>query len=334
MPRENHLILAGDIGGTKSNIALFRVVGDKLSLVREQRFPSADYPGLNAILREFLGDSHPPILAAGFGIPGVVSNGRAKPTNLTWGVDAGEISAEFDVPHVVVLNDLAANAQGIAHLHADDFAVVQPGLHGATGNRCVVSPGTGLGQAGLFWDGHRHHVWACEGGHADFAPRNELEIALLEYLIKQFGHVSAERVVSGMGIENIYKFLRDTGRGSELPSVADEMKSRDAGAVISKHAEDGSCSMCAKTLDIFVGCLGAEASNMALKTMATGGVFLGGGIPVKLLHRIQSVSFMHAFNDKGRLSSLMEHIPVLVILNDQAALLGAAYSAMEKSHKK
>jgi len=331
MSSSSHLILAGDIGGTKSHIALFRVVGCKLSLVREQRYPSANYPGLNAILREFLGATPPPILAAGFGIPGVVSNGRAKPTNLSWGVDAGEISAEFDIPHVAVLNDLAANAHGIAQLHADDFAVVQEGIHGASGNRCVVSPGTGLGQAGLYWDGHRHHVWACEGGHSDFAPRNELEIALLEYLIKQFGHVSAERVVSGMGIENIYKFLRDTGRGTELTAVAEEMKSRDAGAVISKHAEDGSCPMCAKTLDIFVGCLGAEASNMALKTMATGGVFLGGGIPVKLLHRIQSVSFVHAFNDKGRLSSLMEHTPVLVILNDQAALLGAAHSALDKS---
>jgi glucokinase len=334
MPTQNHLILAGDIGGTKSHIALFHVIGGKLSLFREQRYPSSDYPELNAILREFLGPTPPPLLAAGFGIPGVVLNGRAQPTNLNWGVDAGDISSEFDVPHVGLLNDLAANACGITHLQANDFAVVQSGVHGATGNRCVVSPGTGLGQAGLYWDGHRHHVWACEGGHADFAPRNELEIALLEYLLKQFDHVSAERVVSGMGIENIYKFLRDTNRGSEIPVVAEEMKTFDSGAVISKHAEDGSCQMCAKTLDIFVSCLGAEASNMALKTMSTGGVFLGGGIPVKLLRRIQSTSFVHAFNDKGRLSSLMEHTPVLVILNDHAALLGAAYSALERSFTK
>jgi len=226
MPARPHLILAGDIGGTKANIALFHVVGSKLSLVREQRYPSAGYPGLNAILREFLADEHQPILAAGFGIPGVVSNGRAKPTNLSWGVDAEEISVEFGIPHVRVLNDLAANACGIAHLPAGDFAIVQRGAPHATGNRCVVSPGTGLGEAGLFWDGHRHHVWACEGGHTDFAPRNELEIALLEYLVKQFGHVSAERVASGMGIENIYKFLRETGRGTELPAVAQAMKPR------------------------------------------------------------------------------------------------------------
>ena len=331
MPARPHLILAGDIGGTKANIALFHVVGRKLSLVREQRYPSAGYPGLNAILREFLADEHQPILAAGFGIPGVVSNGRAKPTNLSWGVDAEEISVEFGIPHVQILNDLAANACGIAHLPAGDFAIVQRGAPHATGNRCVVSPGTGLGEAGLFWDGHRHLVWACEGGHTDFAPRNELEIALLEYLIKQFVHVSAERVASGMGIENIYKFLRDTGRGTELPAVAQAMKTENAGVVISRFADAGECPMCAKTLDIFVSCLGAEASNMALKTMATGGVFLGGGIPVKLLPHIQSVAFLHAFNDKGRLSSLMENTPVLVILNDQAALLGAAYSALEKS---
>jgi glucokinase len=271
------------------------------------------------------------VLAAGFGIPGVVNEGRAKPTNLTWGVDAAEIAAEFGIPHVAVLNDLEANAHGIAHLKASDFAVVQKGAPNSKGNRCVVSPGTGLGQAGLYWDGRKHHVWACEGGHADFAPRNELEIALLQYLIKQFGHVSAERVASGMGIENIYKFLRDTSRGVELPAVAEEMKNTDAGMVISKYANSGECPMCAKTIDIFVNCLGAEASNMALKTMSTGGVFLGGGIPAKLLSHIQSVTFLHAFNDKGRLSSVMENMPVLVILNDQAALLGAAYHALDKA---
>ncbi|MFM8830782.1 MAG: glucokinase [Spartobacteria bacterium] len=331
MPNSQHLILAGDIGGTKTNLALFGVAGNSLSILREQRFPSTGYPGLNAMIREFLGHDAPPVLAAGFGVPGVVSDGRAKPTNLTWGVDAAEIAGEFGIPHVMVLNDLEANAHGIAHLKASDFAVVQKGAPNAKGNRCVVSPGTGLGQAGLYWDGRKHHVWACEGGHADFAPRNDLEIALLQYLIKQFGHVSAERVASGMGIENIYKFLRDTGRGTELPAVAEKMKETDAGVVISKYANSGECPMCAKTLDIFVNCLGAEASNMALKTMSTGGVFLGGGIPAKLLSHIQSVAFLHAFNDKGRLSSVMENMPVLVILNDQAALLGAAYHALDKA---
>jgi len=331
VPARQHIILAGDIGGTKTDLALFGVAGNSLSIMREQRYPSTDYPGLNAMIREFLGHDAPLVLAAGFGVPGVVSDGRAKPTNLTWGVDAAEIAGEFEIPRVIVLNDLEANAHGIAHLKASDFAVVQKGAPNAKGNRCVVSPGTGLGQAGLYWDGRKHHVWACEGGHADFAPRNDLEIALLQYLIKQFGHVSAERVASGMGIENIYKFLRDTGRGTELPAVAAEMKETDAGVVISKYANSGECPMCAKTLDIFVNCLGAESSNMALKTMSTGGVFLGGGIPAKLLSHIQSVAFLHAFNDKGRLSSVMENMPVLVILNDQAALLGAAHHALDRA---
>ena len=321
-------ILAGDIGGTKANIATFRIVGRKLVSVRSQRHTSASYAGLNAILREYLAEDERPILAACFGVPGPVHNGRAKPTNLSWGVDAAEISAEFDIPHVAVLNDLEANAYGIPHLKAADFAVVQKGAPDAAGNRCVVSPGTGLGEAGMFWDGKRYHVWACEGGHTDFGPRGPLEIALLEYLMKQFGHVSAERVVSGMGIENIYKFLRETGRGKELPAVAAEIKVTDPNSVISRYADSGACPMCVQTLEIFVGCLGAEASNMALKTMATGGVYLGGGIPAKLLRRIQAVGFLHAFNDKGRLSSLMESTPVMVILNDQAALIGAAYHAL------
>ena len=323
------LILAGDIGGTKSNIALFNVVGGALEQVRSKRFPSSSYPGLNAMIREFLGEEKLPIRGACFGVPGVVHNGRARPTNLTWGVDADEIASEFSIPHVSVLNDLEANAYGISQLRIRDFAVIQQGALDAKGNRCVVSPGTGLGEAGLFWDGQRYRVWACEGGHADFAPRNELQIALLEYLMKQFGHVSAERIVSGMGIENIYKFLRETGRGRELPAVAAEMLAQDPNIVISRHADAGTCPMCVQTLEIFVGCLGAEASNMALKTMATGGVFLGGGIPAKMLPHIRSVAFLHSFNDKGRLSSLMENTPVLVILNEQAALLGAAGFAYE-----
>ena len=324
-------ILAGDIGGTKASLATFRVVGHELVLVRNQRYPSASYAGLNAILRDYLAEDERPILAAGFGIPGPVQDNRAKATNLSWGVDAAEIAAEFEIPHVVLLNDLAANAYGLSHLKPGDFTTIQKGAPDASGNRCVVSPGTGLGEAGLFWDGQQHHVWACEGGHADFAPRTELEIALLEHLVKQFGHVSVERVASGMGIENIYKFLRDTGRGKELPAVAAEMKATDPNRVISKYADSGACPMCMQTLEIFAACLGAEAGNMALKTMALGGVFLGGGLPAKLLPHLQNAGFLHAFNDKGRMASLMERIPVVVVMNDASALLGAGYYARERA---
>ncbi len=328
-PDPSHL-LAGDIGGTKTNLATFRLEGQKLALLRNERYHSADFPGLNSILREFLeNDRNPPPGAAGFGIPGAVKDGRAKPTNLTWGVDQAEISAEFGIPHVAILNDLAANAYGISQLGLADFAVIQAGSRNAAGNRCVISPGTGLGMAGLFWDGKRHRVWACEGGHADFAPRNELEIALLEYLIKRYGHVSAERVVSGLGIENIYEFLRDTERCKETPEVAREMLTESPGVVISRWDEKGTCPMCSQTVDIFVNCLGAESGNMALKAMATGGVYLGGGIPAKMLKRLIVGGFLHSFNDKGRLATITQEMPVKVILNDDAALLGAARYALD-----
>jgi glucokinase len=323
-------LLAGDIGGTKSNIAIFAVDGNHLVLQRSERYPSSDFPGLNAILREFL-EAGPeiPLLAAGFGVPGVVHDGQAKPTNLSWGVDAKTISAEFGIPYVGLLNDLAANAYGISQLKPKDFVTLQTGAPQPVGNRCIISPGTGLGQAGLFWDGRHHRVWANEGGHADFAPRNDLEIALLEHLIKRYGHVSCERVVSGMGIENVYEFLRDTGRGTELPAVAGAMLTESPGEVISHFADTGKCPMCVKTVEIFMGCFGAEAGNAALKAMAIGGVYLGGGIPVKMLHHLQGTSFLHAFNAKGRLSSLMQSMPVNVILNDDAALLGAARYALD-----
>lgn len=328
-------ILAGDVGGTKTNLALIRLVedanGEEMVIERTARFPSSSHPSLNAIIREFLAllPAPPKLACAGFGVPGPVEDGQAKPTNLSWGVDAAEIAEEFSIPKVEVINDLAANAYGIAELKPSDFASLVEGKPGAAGNRCVVSPGTGLGQAGLFWDGRRHRVWACEGGHSDFAPRNEVEIALLEFLIKKYGHVSAERVISGMGIENIYLFLRDSGRGKELPEVALARQTWDHGAVISEFANSGRCPMCVETIEIFVRCLAAECGNMALKSMALGGVFLGGGIPVKLLSHLQGIGFAHAFSDKGRLRPLLEEVPVRVILNDQAALLGAARYATD-----
>jgi glucokinase len=327
------LILAGDIGGTKTNLALFRVHSasgrELLVAERRQRFVSGAHPTLDAMLREFLGEAPPPLACAGFGVPGPVKNGRAMATNLTWGVDAEEIKAAFDIPEVSVLNDVAANAHGIAELAPTDFATVQEGAPDARGNRCVVSPGTGLGEAGLFWDGQRHRVWACEGGHTDFSARSEVENALLLYLQKIHGHVSMERVVSGLGLLNIYSFLRDTGRGRELPEVKEALQSGSAGQIITEYARRGACPMCQETLEIFISCLGAEAGNMALKAMATGGVYLGGGIPAKLLPEIQSTSFLHSFNHKGRLQGLMEDIPVRVILNEDAALLGAARHAAD-----
>jgi glucokinase len=202
-------------------------------------------------------------------------------------------------------------------------------LKSPAGNRCVVSPGTGLGEAGLFWDGKKYRVWACEGGHADFAPRSEIEVELLAYLQTRFGHVSNERIISGQGLTNIYAFLRDTGFCKQSIEVTEEMKAVDAARVITKYAESGKCPMCMQAVEIFAHCLAMEASNFALRAMATGGVYIGGGVPAKLLWKIKTPAFREAFNAKGRLEPLIEGIPLKVILNDQAALLGAARYALD-----
>ncbi|MFV0337910.1 MAG: glucokinase [Chthoniobacterales bacterium] len=327
---KSDLILAGDIGGTKTNLALFdlkAVQKGHFKILKNKRYPSGEFPSLLAILNEFLDGKTDEILAAGFGIAGPVEDGKVNPSNITWAVDSREIAEKLDLQSVALLNDLAANAYGISTLGAKDFETVQKGNPAAKGNCCIVSPGTGLGEAGLFWNGKAHDVWASEGGHSNFAPRNDLEIDLLQHLMKQFGHVSYERVASGIGIENIYRFLHDTGRGKELPEVAAAMQKESAGVVISRFDQAGTCPMCSQTLDIFTSCLGAECGNMALKSFATGGVYLGGGIPAKLIKRMKSAAFLHAFNEKGRMRSIMQEMPIKIILNDNAALFGAAKQA-------
>ncbi len=324
------LLLAGDVGGTKANLALFEQSKDgDLVLVRSKRYPSADFAGLNEIVAKFLAKTNDRVLGACFGVPGVVRNHRAQPTNLKWEIDGASLAADLKTNHVILLNDLAANAAGIAELADDHFESLQQGLAAPVGNRCIISPGTGLGEAGLFWDGARHRPWASEGGHGDFAPRSDLEVELLSYLQSRFGHVSIERVASGQGIPNIYAFLRDSGHGKERPEVLEAFKKGDPGQVIAKAAESGSCKMCAQTVEIFAHTLANEAANLALKTMATGGVYFGGGVPVKLLWKLRNPAFIADFNAKGRLESLMESMPVKVILNDDAALLGAARIAAD-----
>lgn len=321
------VIVAGDIGGTHTRLGLFLVEGNELRKIREERYPSASFPSLEAALARFL-EGQPAPLAAALGVPGAVHNGRARATNLPWVIEALSISSKFQIPRVTLLNDLAANALGISRLGSADILELQAGEPGAVGNRCVVSPGTGLGQAGLFWDGSRHQVWACEGGHADFAPLDEEAADLLAWLRRRLrGRVSVERVVSGSGLSNIYAFLRETGRYVETPEVAAEMTANGIGVAVSMF--DGRCPLCTATMDIFTRHLAAEAGNFALKAMALGGVYLGGGIPAKILPRLRRPEFLETFCAKGRMESLMRSMPVRVILNDQAALLGAAQAAME-----
>ncbi len=331
MPPETKLLLAGDVGGTKTNLAIFAMdeKAGHLQLLRNKRYVSVEFDSLNAIALRFLGKGDEKIHAACFGIPGPVHNNRAHPTNLKWEVDALTLRADLGITSVYLLNDLAANAYGITELAESDFFTVQDGLKNASGNRCIVSPGTGLGEAGLFWDGHKHRVWACEGGHSDFAPRSEIENELLAYLQTRFGHVSNERIISGQGLTNIYAFLRDTGKYPQVSEVAEEMKTNDIAKVITKYAEAGTCPMCMQTVEIFTHCLAMEAGNFALKAMATGGVYLGGGVPAKLLWKLKAPAFREAFNAKGRLEPLMEGMSIKVILNDQAALLGAARFALD-----
>ena len=325
------IVLAGDIGGTSARMAYFNIQDDRIVSVSPRVFPSAQFSGLVDLVEEFVSSRDEKADAACFSIAGAVRREHVFTPNLGWAVDAGEISRRFSIRDVHVINDLEANAYGIATLEQSDFAVLNRGLEDAAGNQAVVSAGTGLGEAGLYWDGSRYHPFATEGGHSDFAPRNRLEVDLFLYLLERFGRVSCERIVSGPGIYNIYQFLRDTGRGTESKEVAEEMKLGNRPAVISRFALAGACALCAQTLEIFISLYGAEAGNCALKVMATGGVFIGGGIAPKIIEKLKGPLFMETFAAKGRLRSLMESMPVRVILNDMTALRGAARYAVLKA---
>jgi glucokinase len=324
------MILAGDIGGTSTRLAFFAVQDGRLQAVVEKTYPSREYQGLEEVVRAFVSAHELAIAHACFGIAGPVRHGCVETPNLPWIVDAGHLAHELGVKTVDLLNDLEANAYGIAALEANDFVVLNHGAPNASGNAAVIAAGTGLGEAGLYWDGTQHHPFACEGGHADFAPQNELQVELLLYLRKKFGHVSWERVVSGPGLHNIYGFLRDTGRGEEPAWLVEAMRQKDPSAVISQAGLEGRSALCAQALDLFVLLYGAEAGNLALKIMATTGVFVGGGIAPKIIRKLQGPAFMEAFAAKGRFKWLLETIPVRVILNDKTALLGAArYAALQ-----
>ena len=323
------MILAGDIGGTSSRLAFFEAEKGRLSMVTERTYPSQKYKGLEEIAVAFAATQPARIEAACFGIPGPVRNGRAVTPNLAWVVDSNSLARELGLKSLKLINDLEANAHGVAALQPEDFVTLNPGAPDAQGNRTVISVGTGLGEAGMYWDGNCHHPFACEGGHVDFAPRNELETDLLHYLRAKFQRISYERVLSGPGLHLIYQFLRDTRRGEEPPALAKELQSADPSAAISVAGMEGRYDICVKALEMFVSFYGAEAGNLALKTMATGGVFVGGGIAPKIIKKLQGPTFMAAFVDKGRMRALLEAMPVRIIMNESTALLGAARCAAQ-----
>jgi glucokinase len=328
------MILAGDIGGTKTRVALFGRDGSgRLTLQTERSYPSREHESLEAIVALFLTQPAVGIEAATFGVAGPVRHGRCETTNLPWVIEAKSLAALVGLPKAGLINDLEANAWGLDELAPADLLSLNPGAPGAEGNSAIISAGTGLGEAGLYWDGRRSLPFATEGGHTDFAPKSDLEDDLLRFLRARYGRVSWERVVSGPGLVNIYEFLRDSGRFQENPAMAAAMaadnKQVDAAALISTTAQAGTCPLSSQALDLFVSLYGSEAGNLALKTMATAGVYIGGGIAPRIVERLRAGGFMEAFVSKGRMRTLLESMPVRVVLNDQSALLGAAHHAAE-----
>jgi glucokinase len=320
-------VLAGDVGGTKTSLAIFEVDGTRLEMLVLEKYPSQQYGSLDEIVRQFVEAQGHSCDWGSFGIAGPVRHGRAETTNLPWLVDAKRLTDELGFRKVWLMNDLEANAWGISALEEKDFCVLSKGKPDPTGNASIISAGTGLGQAGLYRDGEQLRPFASEGGHSDFAPNSDLEIALLQYLKRTYHHVSWERVVSGMGLVNIYDFLRDY-RGPETPAwLAEEMKAGDQAAVISRAAHERRCPVCTGTLELFAHLYGVEAGNHALKIMSTAGVYLGGGVAPKNLDYFRDGTFMSGFWSKGRMEPLMRDMPVKVILNDRTALYGPAVFA-------
>jgi glucokinase len=323
------MILAGDIGGTKVHLALYQFENGRLTSTRDHKYPAHEFGSLDEIVNDFFKDdaeTRKDVQAACFGCPGPVRNGRLKLTNLPWTLDARELQKSLSIEHIFLINDLEANGYGIPELAPEAIYTLHQMDPTAVGHRGLVSAGTGLGEALLIWDGDKKHTpIPSEGGHADFAARNDREIALLQYLRRTLnGRVSTERVVSGLGIKNIYAFLKDDQRMEEPAWLAERMRQEDPNAVIGQCGEDGSSELCAETLNLFVGCYGAEVGNVALKVLAMGGMYLGGGISPKILKTLENGVFLQAFLDKGRMSPLLESMPVRIILDDTCALLGAA----------
>jgi glucokinase len=321
------MILAGDVGGTKVHLALYDFINGKLKYTRDAKFPAKNYSGLEGIIKEFVGADK--ATAACFGVPGPVRDGRLRLTNLPWTIDSRELSADLGIEHVFLINDLEANGYGVAELAADQIYTLSEGDASQVGNRALMAAGTGLGEAMLIWNGRTHVPYPSEGGHADYAPRNEDEIDLLRFLRQKYnGRISFERVVSGMGLSGIYEFLREV-RGMEEPAwlAAKIAAVDDPNSVITEMALAAKSEICEKAIDMFVSAYGAEAGNLALKLLSVGGVYIGGGIAPRILEKLKDGTFIKAFTDKGRLSQLLINMPVRIILESRAALMGAAACA-------
>ena len=326
------MLLAGDVGATKTNLAIFSPERGPRAPLSEASFPSTRYDNLAAVVREFLNQVEQQVECAAPGVAGAVVGGRADITNLGWVVDEAQLQATLGLSSVRLLNDLVATANAVPLLEPSDVHVLNAGEAVPGGAIAVIAPGTGLGEAFLTWDGARYTPHASEGGHTDFGPTSSLELDMLRHLQERFGHVSYERVCSGQGLPNIYAYLKDSHFAPEPPWLAKQLATaEDPTPVIVAAALDGArpCPLCQATLRTFVSVLGAEAGNLVLKVLATGGVYLGGGIPPRILPALEEGAFMDAFRAKGRFAEFMERLPVRVILNPKVALLGAARYGLE-----
>jgi len=329
------MILSGEIGATRTRLAAFETEGNSLRRVVEKLYMSQEHGGLPAIITDFIRTEGIPVQSACFGVAGPVKRGRSKISNLPWTIDAGELAKQLKLKAVGLINDLEAYAYGIDALDSTDFVTLNDGSEDEEGNRAVISARTGLGTAGLYWDGFRHHPFACEGGHADFAPRNSLEMELLAYLQKKYGRVSCERILSGPGIKNIYDFLRNANKLDEPQWLREQMAAApDPPALISQLALEGKAAICDQTLSLFVSIYGAETGNCALNFLSTGGIFLGGSIAAKIVPKMKEPIFMQSFLDKGRMESLLKEMPVKIVLNDDSGIIGAArYTLVERAFR-
>jgi glucokinase len=322
------VILAGDVGGTKCNLALFSESNGKLEVVFRQRFASKDFSKFELIVKEFARQAAPhvgneKILAAGFGVAGPVINNRIHATNLPWVIDADSLSASLEVNPIILMNDLGATGHSLSHLPPEEFSVLNVGEPVPGGTRTLLAAGTGLGESILFWDGHRYHVVPSEGGHSDFAPHTAQQIELLRFMSHRYPQVSWELILSGRGFRTLHEFLS--------PSVKHPIfddPDADPAPFITKSGLDKSCPVCVETLDLWCAVYGAEAGNLALKVLALGGVYVAGGIAVKILSKIQDGTFFNAFRDKWHFAEVLSNVPVSVVLNESAPLIGAAYEAL------
>jgi glucokinase len=326
------VLLAGDIGATKTSLGVYSTEKGPREPIVEDTFPSDRYSSLEVLVGEFLAQANLAVERAVFGVAGPVMSGQATITNLSWVIDEVQLKKKLDLTSVLLLNDLKAFAHGVSLLEPEDLYTLNKGEPAPGGTKAIIAPGTGLGEAFLTWDGSRYRAYASEGGHTDFAPANPLESNLLHYLQAKWGHVSYERICSGIGLPNIYDYLRDSAHAEEPAWLAEQLAAADDPTpVIINAALDvaASCELCKATLALFVSVLGAEAGNVALTVLATGGVYLGGGIPPRILPALKQEGFMQAFLNKGRLSDFLKNVPVYVILNPKIALIGAALYGLE-----